>query len=211
MTTIAEFKLLAENPSAEDSATPQTRSDLIAAFQENKDRLIRLIGMRLDRRLAGRIDPSDILQDTFLRADAAFEEYVRLSEMPVYNWLRVQAQFAVGDCHRTHLGTLKRAASMEEPTNNSDSDPGLEALAESMISPASKVANADLAAKVRELITEMDPRDRDILVLRHVEELSIAEAAAELGITTDAAKKRHLRAVRRLQDLCRGLNGSSAG
>lgn len=87
----------------------------------------------------------------------------------------------------------------------------LENLAESMISPGSKVAIDDLAAKVREIIQGMGVMDRQILMLRHIEELSIAEAAAELGIGLESAKKRHLRALRKLQELCDGLNGSSAG
>ena len=78
-----------------------SRNDLVAEFQTNQTRLMRLIELRLDRRLAGRIDPSDVFQETFLRANAAFDEYCRLSSIPIFNWLRIQAQFAVGDCHRT--------------------------------------------------------------------------------------------------------------
>ncbi len=194
------------------------RAELAIAFEEHRDRLLRLIALRLDRRLAGRVDPSDIIQDAFIRANAAYDEYCRQSDLPLYNWLRIQAQFAVGDCHRTHLGTQKRAAGMELQAAGS---PGaesseacfaaLENLAESMISPGSKVAISDLAAKVREIIEGMGTLDREILILRHIEELSITEAAAELGIGLEAAKKRHLRALRKLQELCDGLTGSSAG
>ena len=194
-----------------------SRAELAIAFEEHRDRLTRLITLRLDRRLAGRVDPSDILQDTFIRANTAYDDYCRQSELPLYNWLRIQAQYAVGDCHRTHLGTQKRAAGMEQrsafSTGSESSDAclaALENLAESMISPGSKVAINDLAAKVREVIQSMGPLDREILTLRHIEELSIAEAAAELGIALEAAKKRHLRALRKLQELCDGLTGSSA-
>lgn len=193
------------------------RAELAIAFEEHRDRLLRLISLRLDRRLAGRVDPSDIIQDTFIRANTAYDEFCRQSDLPLYNWLRIQTQFAVGDCHRTHLGTQKRAAGMElQAAANPGSESceaglaALENLAESMISPGSKVAISDLAAKVREIIEGMGPLDREILILRHIEELSIAEAAAELGIGLEAAKKRHLRALRKLQELCDGLTGSSA-
>jgi RNA polymerase sigma-70 factor (ECF subfamily) len=187
------------------------RAELAVVFEQNKSRLLRLISLRLDRRLAGRIDPLDIVQETFLRANAAFDDYRRLSNLPVYNWLRIQAQFAVGDCHRAHLGTIKRTACLEQREASSASVAALEELAESMISPASRVANHDLAEKIRERILGMAELDREILMLRHVEELSISEAAAELNISIDTAKKRHLRAIRRLQELCDGLNGSSVG
>jgi RNA polymerase sigma-70 factor (ECF subfamily) len=198
---------------SESDETPKirTRADLAIAFEQNRDRLIRVISQRVDRRLSGRIDPSDILQETFLRANAAFDEYCLNSDLPVYNWLRIQAQFAVGDCHRTHLGTAKRAASMERNTTTDSGTAALEDLAESMVTPASQIANADLARKVRELIAGMDERDREVLILRHVEEMSISETAAELRISLEAAKKRHLRALRRLQEICFSLNGSSAG
>ena len=186
-------------------------ADLIEAIQENKDRLTRLIAMRLDRRLAGRVDPSDILQETFLRANAAFEEYRRQGNLPIYNWLRIQAQYAVGDCHRTHLGTQKRAAGNEEKQASDSRLAALEELAESMISPSSHIARLDLVNRIRELIAGMSEIDREILVLRHTEELSISEAAAELNISVETAKKRHLRALRRLQELCHGLNTSSVG
>jgi len=187
--------------------------DLASVFQENRDRLRRMISLRLDHRLAGRIDASDILQETYLRAHAAYPEYLRQNgdtQLPIFNWLRIQAQFAVGDCHRTHLGTQKRAALREQVICTSGSLDGLAALAESMISPASQIARADLAQQVRERIAGMDQLDREILILRHVEELSVVEAAAELEISIEAAKKRHLRAIRRLQELCFGLDRSAA-
>lgn len=102
---------------------------------------MRMIVLRLDQRLSGRVDPSDIIQETFLRANAAFEDYRRMSNLPIYNWLRIQAQFAVGDCHRTHLATHKRAAGLEQREASSASMTALEELAESMISPGSRFAN----------------------------------------------------------------------
>lgn len=73
------------------------RAELALAFEEHRDRLLRLISLRLDRRLAGRVDPTDIIQDAFIRANAAYDEYRRQSDLPLYNWLCILAQFAVGD------------------------------------------------------------------------------------------------------------------
>lgn len=186
------------------------RAEIASVMQENRDRLLRLISLRLDSRLNGRIDPSDILQETFLRASAAFDDYCRQSQMPLYNWLRLQARFAVGDCHRRHLATQKRAVRNECVKIHDSRVIALEQLAESMISPQSRLAMMDLAEQVKSVIAGMQEHDREILVLRHIEDLSISEAAAELNINVATAKKRHLRAIRRLQELCEDLNSSQA-
>ncbi len=188
-----------------DGPEQADRQTLVETFEQNRDRLRRMISLRLDRRLAQRIDPSDIVQETYLRAEAAFDEYQRQSNLPLYAWLRIQAQFAVGDCHRTHLATQKRAAGCETPQSAEDTFSALEHLAVSMISPGSEIANRDLAEQIRMKIAGMPEMDREILFLRHIEELSISESAMALGISVDTAKKRHLRAVRRLQQLCQTL------
>ncbi|MFN8705831.1 MAG: sigma-70 family RNA polymerase sigma factor [Planctomyces sp.] len=191
---------------ADDSAGPSaTLDDLAACFQASRDRLKRLVTLRLDRRLAARIDPSDIVQETFIRASAAFEDFQRFENPSLYHWLRMQAQFAVGDCHRRHLATRKRSAASEKVVSSDLSINALEEVAHSMLSPGSAVANRELADEIRSRISGMSDIDREILLLRHVEELTITEAATELGIPLETAKKRHLRAIRRLQELCQGL------
>ncbi len=88
------------------------------------------------------------------------------------------------------MGTLKRTVGMEHRTASETLAHAFEELAESMISPGSQIANADLAERVRSMIAEMPDLDREILLLRHVEEMTVSEAAAELNISVEAAKKR---------------------
>lgn len=191
------------------------RAELIEAFEENRDSLLKMVQLRLDRRMAARVDASDIVQEAFIRANSAFESFRKLDNVPLAAWLRIQTRYAVGDCHRRHLHTQKRAAGNEqdlqaEHPDESTCAPALELMAQSMISPGSKIANQELVERVREIISQMPEVDQEILILRHIEDRSIAEAATELGVSLETAKKRHLRALRRLQVSCQRLDPDSS-
>jgi RNA polymerase sigma-70 factor (ECF subfamily) len=184
---------------------------LIRIFDRYRPQLMRMISRRLDRCLIRRVDPSDIIQETFLRAAAALDRSCCCSDQSIEQWLEEQASYAVNDCHRLHLATRMNAACAEVRNDGHLSASGLENLAESVISPGSRIANAELVSQVRGLILGMSEVDQQILLLRHVEEMSISESASRLQISVDTAKKRHLRAIRRLRDLCKDLGVSNPG
>lgn len=184
-------------------------ADLAVEFERSRDRLRRMAAQLLNPCLSTRVDPSDILQDAFIRANADLENYQANGGSSLSSWLRFQTRFAVGDCHRRHLNTQKRDARQENQGFGTFSTDGLDQLAESLISPSSAIARDELSLRIRTAIERMPEIDREILILRHLDEVSIVDAAAAINISVEAAKKRHLRAIRRLRGFCEGMNSES--
>lgn len=192
------------SPSDADQLT-RLRSREPAAWQDflarNRDRLVRMIAVRMDRRLRGRLDASDVIQDAYAEANARLDEYLHNPTMPPQLWLR----FLVGQrlllAARQHLGTAARDADRERPWPESTAD-GLAAhLIDRTTGPDEKAAKQELYAHLRDALAGMDAIDREVLTLRHFEQLSNTEAAAVLGIEPAAASKRYVRALARLHDI----------
>ncbi len=181
-------------------------AELAIEFDRLRSHLCRMVSLRLSPCLSTRVDPSDVVQEAFLRASTNFSQYRAADGMSLSGWLRLQTRYAVGDCHRRNLKTQKRDARREEQGFCDISASALDQLAESMSSTSSVVARQELGQRIRASIEQMSALDREILILRHLEDISIADAAVELNISLDAAKKRHLRAIRKLQQLCEGLH-----
>lgn len=193
------------------SAAGDTRAvgDLL---DEHRARLRRIVAFRLDRRLRGRIDPSDVLQDAYLEASRRIDDYIKQPDMPFFLWLRFLAEQSVQAMHRHHLGRQKRSAEREvsldrRPAAGDTSEAIAAHLFDKRTDPGDKVAKAELFARVHAALESMDPIDREVLALRHFEELSNAETAQILGLQTSAASKRYIRAVDRLRQILAGLSG----
>jgi RNA polymerase sigma-70 factor, ECF subfamily len=185
-------------------------------FQRSRERLRRMVEFRLDRRLQGRVDASDVLQDAFLEASQRFEEYRRNPAMPVFLWLRFLVAQRLITLHRRHLGVQARDASLEVsldygPLPAACSEALAAQLLGSFTSPSAAAVRAERAARLQEALNAMDPIDREVLSLRHFEQLSRAETAQVLGITESAAGKRYLRAVQRLKKLLADLDETMGG
>jgi RNA polymerase sigma-70 factor, ECF subfamily len=185
-------------------------------FQRYRDRLRRMVRLRLDRRLQGRVDPSDVLQEAFVDVAKRVGEYAEKHSVPFFLWVRFLTGQRLLAIHRQHLGTQMRDAGQEVslyhgalPQVTSMS------LAEQLLgrlTTASRAAmRAELKLRVQEALNGMDPQDREVLVLRHFEELSNAEAARVLGIKPTAAVNRYVRALKRLKDVFQGLPGGIEG
>jgi RNA polymerase sigma-70 factor (ECF subfamily) len=179
----------------------EARGGLLERFRR---RLKRMVAVRLDRRLAARVDPSDIVQEALLEATSRLDEYLQERPLPFYPWLRRIAWDRLADAHRRHLHAGRRSVGREGPPAL-PGDSVLE-LAERLLSPASVGPSARLRRqerrdRVRTALERLPERDREVLVLRHLEDLPTAEAAAVLGISEGAVKVRLLRAVQRLRDL----------
>jgi RNA polymerase sigma-70 factor (ECF subfamily) len=181
---------------------PDAWQDLVRAYRE---RLRRMVTLRLDPRLRGRIDPSDVVQETFLDATGLLASYQQDPPLPFYLWLRQLAGTRLAKAHRHHLGTLRRDVRREVavPTGP-DGGVSSAALAEQFVGregrPSEAAARAELRARLEELINRLDPLDREVLALRHFEQLSNAEAAHVLGLSEAAASKRYVRALERVRD-----------
>lgn len=169
-----------------------------------RDRLRRLVALRLDARLAQRVDASDIVQDVTLAASERLDDYLSNPTMDFYVWLRWMTRDRMIDVHREHLGTLKRDASREISVDSGHdrSTTGLaEALAGELTSPSNAVERDQNRQAVRDAISQLDVDDREILLLRHFEQLSTSQSAAVLGMSKSGAAKRHVHALRRLQSI----------
>src|SRR5262249_1582885 len=159
----------------------QARDEL---FAQHRERLRRMIAVRLNRRLAARLDPSDLVQDVLVEAHRRLAGYLRERPLPFYAWLRQIAWQRVTDIHRKHLLAQRRSVRREAaPALPDESVAELaDLLVSSHSTPSKQLMREELRARVRTALLELGERDREVLVMRHLEEMPMAEIAAVLGI-----------------------------
>jgi RNA polymerase sigma-70 factor (ECF subfamily) len=164
-----------------------------------------MVAVRLDRRLGARVDPSDVVQEALLDAAQELSDYLRQRPLPFYPWLRQLAWERLIELHRRHLQAQRRSVKREEPLAPHLSDQSALQLADRVLarqsSPSDRAVRSELRLRVRAALDRLGERDREVLVLRHLEQLSTKEAAAVLGISEGGVKIRHLRALERLRAL----------
>ena len=166
--------------------------------------------LRLSPRLKGRVDASDVVQEAYLEACRRVPDYLQNRPMPFFLWLRYLTGQTLAGLHRRHLGTKARDP-RREVSIHGDSMP--EATSESLAAqllgkvatPSQVVGKAEIRAYVQDALNMLDAGEREILALRHFEQLSNAEAAEELGIREAAASKRYIRALLRLRGILAGM------
>jgi RNA polymerase sigma-70 factor (ECF subfamily) len=188
------------------------KAALSEIFARHRDRLRRMVEMRLDRRLQARIDASDVIQDAYLEVATRLDEYLRAPTLPLFLWLRLVVGERLTTLHRQHLGTQMRDANHEVSLYRgalpAASSAALAAhLLGKHTSPTEAVVRAERVLRLQEALNMLDPIDREILSLRHFEQLSRAETAQMLGIEEGAAAKRHIRALKRLKGILAGMPG----
>jgi RNA polymerase sigma-70 factor (ECF subfamily) len=184
-------------------------SALAELFNRYRDRLRRMVHLRLDRRLQGRIDASDILQEAYIDIARRFAQYAD-GGMPFFLWLRQITGQKLIDLHRHHLGAKMRDASQEVSLYRGAlpqaSSVSLAAHLLGKLTTASRAAmRAEMQLRVQEALNSMDPLDREVLTLRHFEMLSNEETAQVLGIKKSASSNRYIRALKRLKEMLTGL------
>ena len=176
----------------------------------HRDRLRAMIAVRLDRRLSARIDPSDVLQETMILAHQKLPEYLRTQPIPFYPWLRRIAWENIVQLHRQHLLAQARAVTREEQFDVALPDHSAMELADRLIAKGSsatqKMLQKEMKDRVQAALAQLDARDREVLVLRFLEQLSIDETAAVLEISHEAVKSRQRRALERFGELIDGSN-----
>jgi RNA polymerase sigma-70 factor (ECF subfamily) len=165
-----------------------------------------MVALRLDRRLQGRIDPSDVIQEAYLEASARLAEYLRNPTMPFFLWLRFLASQKLVTLHRHHLGVQMRNAGYQVALYQGPwPEATSAALAAQLLGhdtrPSEAAIRAEMKIRVQEALNAMEPLDREVLALRHFEQLSRAEIAQLLGISEAAAGKRYIRALNRLKQI----------
>jgi RNA polymerase sigma-70 factor (ECF subfamily) len=167
----------------------------------------------MDRRVAARVDASDVLQETYLEAFRRLPRYLQEQPMPLYLWFCWLAREKVLALHRRHLGAEKRAVTHEAPLLPADSSATFVSavIAGREPSPSQALAKAELAERLRLALGQLDDEERDLILWRHFEQLSARDMAQLLGISEAAAGKRYLRAVERLRTILLGLGVSGPG
>jgi len=181
----------------------------------HRDRLRRMIGLRLDRRLQGRIDASDVIQEAYLEAWSRLGEYLRAPPMPFFLWLRFLVGQKLITLHRRHLGVRMRDPSVEVALYGGMlPEASSAALAAQLVGkdtrPSVAAIRGEMKIHLQEALNSMDSLDREVLALRHFEQLSRAEIASLLNTTEAAVSKRYIRALKRLKELLTSLPGGSA-
>ncbi len=176
------------------------------------DRLRRMIAVRLDPRLQGRFDPSDVLQETYLDAFGRLPEYLREPRLPFFLWIRYLTGHHLGRIHRDHLGRQMRDAARDVSLyQGAIPEASSAALAAQLLGkesrPSELAVRAERMLRLQEALNRMDPIDREVLALRHFEHLTRAESAQVLNLSEAAAAKRYLRAVERLREILALLPG----
>ena len=174
-------------------------------FESYRERLLRMVQFRLDARLVGRIDPEDVLQDTYLEAEKRLAAF-RGDDKPFLVWVRLITQQTMVDLHRKHLGAKMRTAGREVGAPQSGTLSGL--FVGHITSPSRAMMREEVRIKIEAALEDMDEIDREVLMLRHFEELSNKEAAIVLGIQENAASNRYVRALGRLKGYLGSLGES---
>jgi RNA polymerase sigma-70 factor (ECF subfamily) len=185
-----------------------------ALLSRHRERLRRMVLLRMDRRVQGRVDPSDVIQDAFLEATQRLEGYVQDPRMPFYLWLRFLTLQRLLQLHRRHLGARARSVEREISLYQSAVPAATSlALAEQLVSqrtsPSQAAIRVEMKIRLQEALNNMDPTDREVLALRQFEGLANHEVAQVLGIGEPAASQRYVRALQRLKKIFDRMEPSS--
>jgi len=201
-----------ENQDLLDRATAGDQQALAELFGKYRSRLRQMVRLRLDHRLQGRVDPSDVLQEAYLDVSGRAAEYFAQPRIPFFLWLRLLTGQRLVALHRQHLGAQMRSAGMEVSLYRGALPQASSAclaaqLLGKMTSPSLAAIRAEMQIRLQEALNGMDPMDREVLALRHFEELSNSETAAVLGLGKSAASNRYIRALQRLKEILKGMPG----
>jgi len=174
-------------------------------LQRERDRLLRIIEFRMNHQLRSRIDPADVMQEACIDATRRIGQYLKSPSMPFFLWLRFLTMQKLVQMHRRHIGAQGRDATREVsifsgPTPQATSAVLAAQLLGKQTSPSQAAIRAETRRRLEAKLNELDDMDREVLALRHFEQLTNAEVARVLGIGESAASNRYVRALRRLKE-----------
>lgn len=189
-----------------EAARQGDREAINRLLERHRAALRRLVQMRLDPKIQRRVDVSDVVQDTLLDANRRLAEYLANPAMPFHLWLRNIARDRIIDSHRRHRVSGKRSVDREQrlavPAANDRSTMELAAqICDRERTPAAEATMRELARRFHDALEQLDDSDREVLVMRHFEQISNQEVSQALGLSQPAASMRYLRAMRRLREL----------
>jgi RNA polymerase sigma-70 factor (ECF subfamily) len=192
-----------------DQARGGDAAAINSLLERHREALRRMIDLRMDRALVRRVDASDIVQDVMLEANRRLQEYLASPTMPFQLWLRHMARDRLIDAHRRHRVAGRRSLDREQPlVARADLDRSTLELAAQLcdqeLTPAAAATWHELQRRFQQAVEELDDQDREIVLMRHFEELSNQQVAELLELSPAAASMRYMRAMRRLRGLMGG-------
>jgi RNA polymerase sigma-70 factor (ECF subfamily) len=192
------------------------REALAELFHGYRERLRRMVELRMDARLRTRLDASDVLQEAYLDLAGDLDAYRADPKLQPLLWMRLHVGRRLTMLHRRHLGTGMRDAGLEISLYREALPQASSAALASMLlgrhtSPTQSAQRAERLLRIQEALNTLDPIDREVLALKHFEELSRAETAEVLSISPEAAAKRYFRALKRLKEVLASMPGGWEG
>lgn len=182
-------------------------------FTRYSERLKRMIRLRIDPRVKGRVDASDVIQEAYIEICRKLPDYVREPKMPFFLWLRLMTGQKLAQAHRHHLGVQGRNAGREVSLfAGAMPEVSSAVLAAQLMgrltTPSQAAMKAELKVRIQEALNSMEPIDREILTLRHFEQLTNSDTAMLLGIKENTACNRYIRALERLKQILQAMPGA---
>jgi RNA polymerase sigma-70 factor (ECF subfamily) len=179
---------------------PQAVNGLL---ERHREALSRMVGLRMDPALGRRLDASDIVQDVLVDANRRLPGYLKAPQLPFHLWLRQIAKDRLIDAHRRHRAAARRSLDRERSLAPAYDDQSaidlLAQLQDREATPCAAAARAEMRSRFDAAIARLDETDREVILMRHFEQLSNQEVAQALGLSDAAAGMRYLRALRRLR------------
>jgi len=183
-------------------------------LEKHRDALRRVVQLRLDRKIQRRVDVSDIVQDVLIDANRRLADYLANPAMPFHLWLRHMARDRIIDAHRRHRASAKRSVDREQamaaPAFDRTTLELAAQLSDHQLTPAAAATMNELQRRFQDAIEVLDEHDREVVIMRHFEQLSNQEVADALGLTQAAASMRYLRAMRKLRSLLAEPNSAES-
>ena len=184
-------------------------------LDRHREALRNMVKARMDQKLARRVDASDVVQDVLLEASQRLKDYIRDPKLPFGLWLRQMAQDRIIDLHRRHRVARRRSLDREQQAGPAPGDQSSLELAAQLrdpeLTPAAATLRKELHERFVEAIDRLEDEDREILLMRHFEQLTNSETAELLGLSQPAAGMRHLRALRRLREVLGETSQDASG
>ena len=172
-------------------------------FEEFKDRLLRMIDVRLQPELRSRVDSNDVLQESFMEAYRQLKTGVSAPKGSPLVWLRLIVGQQIVANYRKYCQTQKRNIALELPLSGGRAQTDMTStsifLVGKLTSPSLAARRHELAIKIRECLAQLSESDREILSLRHFEQLTNRETAEELGVSPNAASVMYMRALKKFR------------
>ncbi len=193
----------ANDPQSELDQLQQGGPEAVARlFSQYRERLERMVRFRMDPRLSGRVDPDDILQEAYMEIDRRVQDYIGQPTVPLFVWMRQITWQTLIDTHRRHVVAKARNVNQEAsrmPGAGATSVSMAAQLVGHLTSPSQAAIREERLQRVKQALDAMDETDREVLALRHFEQLTNNEVADVLGLQKAAASNRYVRALSRLK------------